>query len=240
MDLAGNYRRAPVTVVLAAVLIGVFAAQPLLPVSGSLALSHEALARGMWWTLITHIFLHANLFHLAVNVLGLWFIGPEVEMTLGRVRFLVLFIASGVAGGVLQMAFTPASADQEMIGASGAVCGLLLSFATAYPRVILRALIFFIIPVTAKARTLGIGLIVFSVVCALLRIAPNIGHLSHLGGALTGSILTWFWRPVRATHAPISHEALLDKVADEGLEGLTPQERKYFEVLMARHASRRR
>lgn len=235
MDLREGYRRAPATFFLCASLVAVFVAERAFPQLGALALSHESLARGMWWTLATHTFLHANLLHLAVNVLALWFIGPAVESTLGRTKFLLLYFLSGIAGGILQTVFTPASADQQLVGASGAVCGLLLSFTTAYPDVTLRALIFFVIPVTAKARTIGIGLIVFSLACALLHIAPSIGHLSHLGGALTGALLTWLWRPaIPRRAAPASHDALVAKVIEVGIDGLTPEERKHFEGMAKR------
>ena len=206
------------------------------------ALSGNALARGMWWTLVTHLFLHANLLHLAVNVLGLWFIGPEVELTLGRGRFVALYFVSGVAGGLLQTAFAVPSS--ELIGASGSVCGVLLSFTTAYPQTPLQALLFFVLPVKMKARTLGWGLIGFSVLCAALHILPQIGHLAHLGGALAGGALTWWWlRPGKALAMrpppPASTDELLERVMESGIEGLTREERQRLENLAPKRRGRR-
>ena len=143
-DLRDKLRAAPVTVLLVAGCVAVYALEALL-LGGergldlsAWALSGQALSEGRWWTLLTHIFLHANLLHLSVNVLALWFIGPEVEHLLGRVKYLLLYLLSGVAGGLLQTAF--ASSSSELIGASGAVSGVILSFTTAYPEMPLRAL----------------------------------------------------------------------------------------------------
>ncbi len=239
---------APVTVCLAGAVVVVFLLELFFQASGRpqavhfFALSGNALRQGMWWTLVTHLFLHANMLHLAVNVLGLWFIGPEVEAMLGRSRFALLYFLSGVAGGLLQTAFAnPAS---ELIGASGAVCGILLSFTTAHPETPLHALLFFVLPVRMKAKTLGWGLIGFSVVCAALHIIPQIGHLAHLGGALAGAALTRWWLRGGASQAGLSEPAvstddLLERVMEGGIESLSREERRRLETLAAKRGVRR-
>jgi len=246
--LREKFRVAPVTVLLAAACVLVFAFEYFLMVTGRgqllgfLALSGEGLSRGWWWTLVTHLFLHANLLHLVVNVAGLWFIGPEVEAMLGRLRFIFLYLAAGVAGGALQTAFSAPSS--ELVGASGSVCGLLLAFTTAYPELHLRALLFFIIPVSAKAKTLGRGLIVFSALCAALRVLPQLGHLAHLGGALVGALLTKFWLPSLPPLRPIGSlspedraaetDDLLRRLAEEGVENLSAEEQRRLAQLSER------
>lgn len=239
-----KFRVAPVTVSLAAVCVAVYALEVVF-LSGARApdlswwsLSGDGLARGRWWTLVTHLFLHANILHLLVNVLALWFLGPEVEWMLGRVKFLVLYFLSGVAGGLLQTAF--AAPSSELVGASGAVCGLLLSFTTAYPEMPLRALLFFVLPVNMKARTLGWGLIAVSLACAVLRILPQVGHLAHLGGALTGAFLTWWWLPAapRRQGAKGATEDLLARVVEEGIESLSREEKRQLEGLVEKQRRR--
>lgn len=236
---------APVTVVLCAAMVGVYVIETLVAGVVSVAmdrwaLSGEGLARGQWWTLLTHIFLHANLLHLFVNVLALWFMGPEVEWMLGRRRYLALFFLSGIGGGVLQTIFSSPATD--LVGASGAVCGVLLAFTTAYPEMPLRALLFFVIPVSMKAKTLGRGLVLVSLGCAVFNIFPQIGHLAHLGGALTGAVLARWWLPKRAVRAssPVSArqawDDLIARVEEGGLEELTPEELK----LLAQRAERGR
>jgi membrane associated rhomboid family serine protease len=151
---------------------------------------------------------------------------------------LILFLLSGVAGGILQTIFS--SPVTELVGASGGVCGVLLAFTTAYPEMPLRALLFFVIPVSMKAKTLGRGLVLVSLVCAVLNIFPQIGHLAHLGGALTGALLTLWWMPRRAVRASSpaaarqEWEDLIARVEEGGLEELTPEELQ----LLARRAER--
>jgi membrane associated rhomboid family serine protease len=238
-SLRSKIREAPVTVALAGVLVVVFGLEVFFQATqrpellARFALSGEGLARGYWWTIVTHVFLHANLLHLFVNVLGLWFVGPAVEFMFGRVRYLVIFLVSGVCGGLLQTAFSIPSA--ELVGASGSVCGLLLAFTMAYPDLPLRALLFFVLPVNMKARTLGLGLMVFSLVCAALHIFPQIGHLAHLGGAIAGAFLSWLWIPSDRSRLagapPVSTDVLLERLAEEGIESLTREERKQLEDL---------
>ena len=247
-SLREKFRIAPVTVTLAAMCVAVFVLEYYLLVTGRpqflsfLALSGNGLVRGWWWTLVTHLFVHANLLHLVVNVAGLWLIGPEVEAMLGRARYIVLYFVAGVAGGILQTAFSAPSS--ELVGASGSVCGLLLSFTTAYPEMPLRALLFFILPVSMKAKTLGRGLIVFSAVCAALRILPQLGHLAHLGGALAGAILTKLWVPAAPGLRPLASmsaadrtaeaEELLRRLSEEGIESFSREERRRLERLSDR------
>lgn len=239
-SIRDKFRVAPVTVILAVLCVVVFCFEYVLMVTGRqqllglLALSGEGLARGRWWTLITHLFVHANLLHLAVNVIGLWFIGPEVEAMLGRVRFIVLYLVSGVAGGLLQTFFS--SPQSELVGASGSVCGLLLSFTTAYPEVPLRALLFFILPVSMKAKTLGLSLVVFSALCAALRLFPQLGHLAHLGGGIAGWLLTKLWLPAIPRRRPLATmsaedraaeaDELLRRISEDGIEGLSREEQR--------------
>lgn len=251
--LRERIRVAPVTASLIGACLAVFALEYAFHIAerpeilSRWALSRDGLAQGMWWTVVTHMFLHANLLHLTVNVLGLWFIGPEVEFTLGRARYLVLYFLSGIAGGLLQTAFAQ-QPSSELVGASGALCGVLLSFTTAYPEMPLQALLFFVLPVRMKAKTLGRGLIAVSLLFAAVKFLPQIGHLAHLGGALAGAFLTWWWLPPsRAQQPPVflrgdpvqRTEELLSRVVEEGLEGLSREERRQLERLADERGRRR-
>lgn len=248
-----KFRIAPVTVILCGACVAVFALEYFLMITGRqqllglLALSGDGLARGWWWTVITHLFVHANLLHLAVNVMGLWFLGPEVETMLGRARYLILYLVSGVAGGLLQTFFS--APQSELVGASGAVCGVMLSFTTAYPEMPLRALLFFVLPVSMKAKTLGRGLIVFSALCAALKLFPQLGHLAHLGGAVAGALLTKIWLPAIPRPRPLASmsphdraaeaDELLRRLSEEGIESLSREEQRRLARLsdLPRHRS---
>ncbi|CAM3499231.1 rhomboid family intramembrane serine protease [Nocardioides dubius] len=83
-------------------------------------------AEGAWWQLFTSMFAHVEPWHLAMNMLALWFLGPQLEAALGRVRFLAVFLGSGLAGSVL--VYWLSDAGSSTLGASGCVFGLLAAY----------------------------------------------------------------------------------------------------------------
>jgi len=213
----------------------------IIPVFG---LSRSGLAQGYYWELVTHIFLHGNLLHLLFNMLALWFAGREMERILGSVRFLALFLLGGIVGGILQITFAPVGV---LIGASGGVFAVLLAFTTTLPELPITALLFFILPIRLRAKFLGWGLIVFSLLCLLIGLAPQFGHLAHLGGALVGILFakmyssrapwvgtrmnlpsarsTGNWISALINPSQQELDRILAKVIREGLHSLTPAER---------------
>jgi len=149
------------------------------------------MSRGMVWQLLTHQFLHANFLHVAMNMLGLWFAGRIMENLLGARAFVLLYLTCGVAGGLCQLVFVPGAI---LIGASGAVCGLITAFSALYPEMQITALLFFVIPVRLRAKWLGYGLVIVSVFFTLTGLGGNVGHAAHLGGALAGYVSVWISR----------------------------------------------
>lgn len=83
----------------------------------------EGVAEGQWYRLVTSMFLHQEVWHIAFNMLGLWWLGGPLEAVLGRVRYLALYLLSGLAGGALT--YWLAAPNQPSLGASGAIFGLL-------------------------------------------------------------------------------------------------------------------
>ncbi|MGH7700466.1 MAG: rhomboid family intramembrane serine protease [Gemmatimonadales bacterium] len=132
------------------------------------------------WTIVTYMFLHANLWHLLFNMLALYFFGPMLELRLGGRRFLGLYFVSGLVGALFSFA-TPAV---RIVGASGAVYGVMLGFARYWPRV--QVLIWGIIPVEAWLLVIGMTLL------ALFGGAgwgqPGVAHFAHLGGFAGGLV----------------------------------------------------
>ena len=96
------------------------------------------------WTVITYQFLHAGFWHLLMNMIGLFFFGPRLENRLGSRHFILLYLASGIGGAVLSI-LTPGA---MIVGASGAVFGVLLGFARYWPRE--RIYVYALIPVEAR------------------------------------------------------------------------------------------
>jgi membrane associated rhomboid family serine protease len=142
------------------------------------------------WTIITYQFLHGGLWHLGFNMLALFFFGPRLEARLGGSRFLGLYLASGIGGAVLSLV-TPASA---IIGASGAVFGVLLAFARYYPRE--RIFIWGIIPI--EARILVIILALFSLWAGFGGAQQGVAHFAHLGGFVGG----WIFLKIQERYSP--------------------------------------
>ncbi len=158
-----------------------------------LGLSGAGLWQGMLWQFVTYQFLHAGILHLAVNMMGLWFTGNILERVLGARNFVFLYLLCGVAGGVLQLMINP---GPTLIGASGAVSGLVAAFSTLYPRMPITALLFFVIPVRMQAMWLGIIVVGLSLFFLLTGLFNDIGNGAHIGGALAG----FFWVKFRQRH----------------------------------------
>ena len=133
------------------------------------------------WQLITYMFVHGNFSHLFFNMWGLYIFGRILAPILGREKFLILYFASGIVGGLLQLAATWNSLPLSVtVGASGALFGVMMGVAMTRPNTGMFILFF---PVPVKIRTL-------IVIYALLEIfsqwglKTNIAHLAHLGGFL--------------------------------------------------------
>jgi membrane associated rhomboid family serine protease len=153
-----------------------------------------------WTTILTSMFLHGGLLHLAGNMLFLWIFGNNVEDTLGRVRFLLFYVLCGVAAAMAQALSNPAS-EIPMVGASGAIGGVLGAYLVLHPRANVRVLFWFLIFVrliNVPAMVL-IGLwFVMQVMGGLATPASPTGGVAfwaHVGGFLAGIVLVVVMRP---------------------------------------------
>ncbi len=156
---------------------------------------------GSWHGLVTSTFLHAGIFHLGGNMLFLWIFGDNLEATLGRLRFLLFYLAGGVIAGLAQWAVDPWSLAPT-IGASGAVAAVMGGYLLFFPRARVDVLVFFfwiirILPFTAWSILL-VWLIV-QIVGGLSAGATSggIAYWAHIGGFLGGIVLLlplWLWR----------------------------------------------
>lgn len=149
-------------------------------------LSMRGVSEGMIWQFVTHQFLHGSLFHLLVNMLGLWFAGRVLENLLGGWRFLLFYLTCGILGGVFQLVMEP---GPILIGASGAVCGVVAAFSALYPEMQIAAILFFVLPIRMRAKWLGRLIVLVSLFFVLTGLMPGVGNAAHLGGALTGYAL---------------------------------------------------
>jgi membrane associated rhomboid family serine protease len=140
-------------------------------------------------TLVTSLFLHGSLLHLLGNMLFLWVFGDNVEDAMGHGRFLLFYLACGVAAGLTHAFMFPES-QSPLIGASGAVAGVVAAYLILYPRVKVWGLFFGRIPLRVPALW-AIGLWILSqVAAAFLSEDEGIGWFAHLGGLAAGAALT--------------------------------------------------
>jgi membrane associated rhomboid family serine protease len=154
------------------------------------ALSVEGLKHGFVWQLLTFQFMHAGLLHLVVNCWAIYVFGRAIEEALGWKKFLILYLSSGVVGGICQVLagwLWPGLFGGPVVGASAGGFGLIAAFAVLFPERELVMLLFFIIPIRLSAKML---LMLSAVITVALIVFPldHVANAAHLGGMLTGVI----------------------------------------------------
>jgi membrane associated rhomboid family serine protease len=204
------------------------------------------------WTIVTYMFVHAGLTHILFNMIALYFFGPRVEQRIGSERFFSLYMISGITGGLLSFVFAPAA---PIVGASGAIFGVMLAYARFWPRD--RIYIWGVLPI--EARWLVIGYTVLSLWWGFGGGASGTAHFAHLGGFVGGFLCLLYMQRHQGTKrfrkqasaAPPAKDALvgdwrkvdrsrihainreevdriLDKISKSGITSLTPQERLFL------------
>jgi membrane associated rhomboid family serine protease len=161
-----------------------------------------------WLTILTSMFLHGGPLHIGGNMLYLWIFGNNVEDTLGHGRFLAFYLASGVAAAAGQTLVTPSS-PVPMIGASGAVSGVLGAYMLLFPYATVLTLVmfgFFVRFIRVPAMVvLGLwivvqllnGYITFSAQAMGRGEGGGVAWFAHIGGFLAGAVLLFLLRPRR-------------------------------------------
>ncbi len=166
------------------------------------------------WGVFTYMFVHGGFWHLAFNMIGLFFFGPRLEGHLGGRSFLSLYLLSGFGGALFSFLFARHGA---VIGASGAVFGILLGFAYFWPRE--RIYIWGILPV--EARWLVIALAAMALYSGFSGSGSGVAHFAHLGGFAAGyGYLRWRKRKYLQQWTPMATpKTQLAKVARRTGEG---------------------
>lgn len=139
--------------------------------------------------IVTHMFNHGGVNHIFFNMLGLYFIGPFLERTIGPKKFLFLYLAAGLGGVVLSQLL--GSNGGGMLGASGCLLGVVVAFAMMYPNM---EMMLMFIPIPIKAKYLVSGFVILDVVLGFGNANDGIAHFAHLGGAIVGFLLVLIWR----------------------------------------------
>jgi membrane associated rhomboid family serine protease len=213
-----------------------------------------------YWRLLTYMFAHdySGFIHILFNMLTLWMFGTPVAHEMGEGKFWRFYLFSGLFAGLCSLAFYAFTGNNAVIvGASGAIFALMFAFARFFPNS--QILLFFIFPVSAKYAVLIIGAI------ELLLITSNdhIAHVAHLGGALfawlylrwddgEGGLLDGLqrwrtrrrWKKVqreteRTREAMEDIDPILEKIARQGIQSLTRDEREKLDRASALKRSQR-
>jgi len=148
----------------------------------SLAFSPEhALERP--WTFLSYMFVHAGLLHLLFNMLMLFVFGAAVEQRMGSRAFILYYLYCGIGAAIFCLALSGIMSIGPFVGASGALLGVALAFATFWPD---AEMIVFPIPVPIRARTLVMALVGLDIFFYFVTPGDQVAHLAHVGGAAFG------------------------------------------------------
>lgn len=162
--------------------------------------------KNVWFSVISAMFLHAGWAHLLGNMLFLWIFGDNVEDAFGHLRYLAFYLVSGVLATLVFVVPSAASMG-TLVGASGAIAGVLGSYFVMYPRSRITVIVppFWFLPFRLPAVVvLGFWLLLQMLD---VRIDPMAGggvaYLAHVGGFIAGMVLTWTLRPDRGARTPV-------------------------------------
>jgi membrane associated rhomboid family serine protease len=158
----------------------------------------------VYLTLVTSMFMHGGLLHIASNMLFLWVFGDNVEDMMGHITFLGFYLVSGLLAGIAHVMVNPES-QVPAIGASGAVAGVLAGYLLLFPRAQVRTLLFIppFITVTRIAAFVMIGIwFVLQLVNGLLELgaqgadAGGVAFWAHIGGFAAGFVMMLLWKVI--------------------------------------------
>ena len=158
----------------------------------------------LWWTnaynapefhsyqLITYMFLHAGLGHLFGNMFALWMFGRTLEHEIGSKRFLIYYLVCGVGAALIQMGIASIfNENLVLLGASGAVMGLLLAFGLMHPN---NMIYIMPLPFPIKAKWFVVGYAVLELMLGSSGLDTGVAHFAHIGGMLWGLVLLLVWK----------------------------------------------
>jgi membrane associated rhomboid family serine protease len=216
------------------------------------------------WSWVTYMFVHGGFGHLFVNMLTLFFFGPPLERTWGSRYFIQYYLVAGLGGALFSLILFPLIGPSLVVGASGAIFGLLLAFALNWPDA--QIYLYFLVPVKAKWFVAFLGF--FNLYALISGGGGNTAYWAHLGGLATGFVylrygdqigrrlqsLVWKEKPSHVkvepkTKAPTPKprrrptngdsldevDRILDKIRETGMDSLTPKERAFLDEMSRRY-----
>jgi membrane associated rhomboid family serine protease len=223
-----------------------------------LALSSEGVAAGYWWQFLTYGLLHAGPLHAVGNALLLYFAGREVEPIVGGRHLGAMFVIGNVLGGIAQWLGMPGS---QVLGTSAGVAAVMVSYATVLAEFDVFGYLFFVVPIRLRAKFFGWAVFLFGAACWATQNLGFLGPAAICIGCVTGWIYTRelgfgnsFWwerrnqdrrqredRLQRMSADQFLEEQvdpILEKIAREGIQSLTKEEKRMLEQGSAKIAER--
>ena len=207
-----------------------------------------AVGRLYVWQFVTYMFLHGGFFHILFNMFALWMFGRDIETLWGTRRFLTYYFVTGIGAGILSAIISVFFKTWmiPVIGASGAVFGILLAFGMLFPD--RPVFVYFLFPI--PARILVILFAAIELIAGFTQTNNGIANFAHVGGMLIGYLylkgkLNLRWVRAGKTSARSKRsftvvdgsskssrqqiDKILDKISSQGIDSLTPEERKALE-----------
>jgi len=218
----------------------------LVPVAGQILLSWFSVDARSWltalepWRLVSYQFLHGSPLHIVMNMIGLFFLGPVLERHWGSRRFILFYLSCGVVGGLTYLALTAVGVvgAGTLVGASGAILGVLVACAILFPQVVL-----FLVIVPMPIRVFAALMTLWYVVSIVTGGPKAGGDAAHLGGMAAGAAYvlllprleklklrmhsqSWDKRMEESRKLRIEVDRILAKVHRFGLHSLTAGEKR--------------
>ena len=195
------------------------------------------------WQTFTYLFLHGGFIHILFNMFILWMFGKDLEVDWGKNEFLIFYFICGIGSGIITV-FTSINSFVPVVGASGAIYGVLVAYGLTYPNRMVY--LYGVFPLKVKYMVLGLGVIAFF--ASLSASQSTVSHITHLSGMIIGIIYIVFnfrWKNIRLlyikmrlksiqskqnedTHIKMQVNKILDKLNDQGWESLTSKEEEFL------------
>jgi membrane associated rhomboid family serine protease len=179
------------------------------------------------WGIVTYMFLHGSFMHILFNMIGLFFFGPRLESRIGSADFIRMYLLAGLVGAILSFFFEPRAA---IVGASGAVFGVLYGFAHYWPHE--RIYIWGILPIPSRVMVIGLAFI--SIYFGLTGAGAGIAHFAHLGGFAGG----WAYLKIRERRSASFRRRAMpgaEPTPIERLSGKASRDEKRWESIRVEH-----
>lgn len=173
---------------------------------GTVDLAGPLPAADPWRGLFGHVFVHSDALHLVSNMVALWVFGDNVEDAMGHLRYVAFFFLCAACGAITEGLVT-SEPMVPLVGASGAICGVMGAYLLLHPRAKILLLLFYRVPVLLPASLVVGADLVVNVVFAVFPLPPEVGlgevaWGAHLGGFATGMALI---APFKRASVPLFH-----------------------------------